>query len=114
MVGADSLPVRLPERLEVDVRELSTPGLTPAEAYRVLRGSSDAVLVENDAAPGRAARYGFIGLDPLETFVFNDDPAMIDRIRERFERYRSALAELPSGYARSRTMRHSCCTASQA
>jgi anthranilate synthase component I len=98
MVAADSLAVRLPERLDVDVRELSTPGLTPAEAYRVLRGSSDAVLVENDAAPGRAARYGFIGLDPLETFVLDDDPAMIDRIRERFERYQRALADLPPGY----------------
>jgi anthranilate synthase component 1 len=86
------------ELLDVDVRELPSAGLTPAAVYRVLRGSGDAVLIEGGAAPGRTASQAFIGLDPLETLVCNEDPAMLERIRARFERYRRSLATLPYAY----------------
>jgi anthranilate synthase component I len=82
------------ERLYVETRELSTNGLSPATIYRVLRSSGESVLIENGGAGGTA----FMGLDPLETFVYNDDPAMLDRIRGRLQRYRVALTELPPAY----------------
>jgi anthranilate synthase component I len=82
------------ERLYVETRELSTGGMTPAMMYRALRSSADSVLIENGGATGRA----FIGLDPLETLVFNDDAAMLDLIRGHLRRYQLALTMPPPAY----------------
>lgn len=83
------------EELGVEVRELSDMDLTPATAYRALRRCGDpAILVAGRAGADPA----YVGLDPLETLTFDDDPTMLERIRTVFDRYRRALATPPPGY----------------
>ncbi len=86
------------DRLEVDVRELSAAELTPASAYRVLRGCGNGALVENAARGQGSAPHALIALDPIETMVLDADPRMLEKIRATFDRYRLALASPPPGY----------------
>jgi len=44
-------------------------------------------LLETVEGTARATRFSFIGLDYLETATFEDDPDMLDRMRETLTRY---------------------------
>ncbi len=85
------------ERLHADVRELLLPGLTPARAYRALRGTNGGVLVESNSAAAKPD-HAFVALDPLETIAIDDDPTMLEAVRHRFNYYREASSTSVPGY----------------
>ncbi|MBV8373145.1 MAG: anthranilate synthase component I family protein [Candidatus Eremiobacteraeota bacterium] len=86
------------DRIEVDTREVRIAGLTPVAAYRALRPSGAGALMETAASTAGGTRQAIVALDPLETLIYNDDSAMLERIRALLERYRASLSSQPPGY----------------
>lgn len=74
-------------RLTAVTRELIADTVTPISAYLTLSRPEGSCLLETVDGAGGMTRYSFVGLDYLETATFDDDPAMLDRIREVVDRY---------------------------
>jgi anthranilate synthase component 1 len=77
------------------VREFVADTLTPISAYLALATPGRSCLLESVEGTDRIARYSFLGLDYLETVVIDNDPAMLDRIREILGRYSIDRSGLP-------------------
>jgi anthranilate synthase component 1 len=84
-----------PLRLVPVVREFVADALTPISAYLALAVPGRSCLLESVEGTDRIARYSFLGLDYLETASFDDDPAMLDKIRALLRRYHVDRAGLP-------------------
>ena len=82
-------------RLVPVVRGLVADTLTPISAYLALATPGRSCLLESVEGTDRIARFSFIGLDYLESAVFDDDPAMLERIRELVGSYALDGAGLP-------------------
>jgi anthranilate synthase component 1 len=81
--------------LSAVVRELVADALTPISAYVALATPGRSCLLESVEGTDRISRYSFIGLDYLESRTFENDPAMLERIRELIGAYRFDAAQLP-------------------
>src|SRR5579862_1840743 len=83
------LPSSRSERVHLAplVREFVADTLTPISAYLALAEPGRSCLLESVEGTDRIARYSFLGLDYLEVVALNDDPAMLERIRELIGRY---------------------------
>jgi len=69
------------------VREFIADTITPISAYATVGQPGASCLLETVDGAGRMARFSFIGLDYLETATFDDDPNVLDRMREIVGRY---------------------------
>jgi len=82
------------------LREFVADALTPITAYLALATPGRSCLLESVEGTDRISRYSFVGLDYLETAVFEGDPAMLDGIRAIVRRYsvdRSLPLPFPGG-----------------
>jgi anthranilate synthase component 1 len=77
------------------VREFVADALTPISAYLALATPGRSCLLESVEGSDRISRYSFLGLDYLESIVIDDDPRMLERIRQVVGKYRVERAELP-------------------
>src|SRR5271165_6215399 len=77
------------------VREFVADTLTPISAYLALATPGRSCLLESVEGSDRIARFSFLGLDYLEMLAIDDDPAMLERIRELVRRYRVTRSDLP-------------------
>ncbi|MGP6159555.1 MAG: anthranilate synthase component I family protein [Vulcanimicrobiaceae bacterium] len=77
------------------MREFVADALTPISAYLALATPGRSCLLESVEGTDRISRYSFLGLDYLESVVIDDDPRMLERIREIVGKYRVERAELP-------------------
>ncbi len=84
-----------PQRLLPVVREFVADALTPISAYLALATPGRSCLLESVEGTDRIARYSFIGLDYLETRSFEDDPSMLESIRDTLRSYELDAAGLP-------------------
>jgi anthranilate synthase component 1 len=84
-----------PLQLKVVIREFVADTLTPISAYLALATPGRSCLLESVEGTDRIARFSFLGLDYLETVVIDDDPAMLDRVREILRRYSVDTTGLP-------------------
>ncbi|MBD5653567.1 MAG: chorismate-binding protein [Candidatus Eremiobacteraeota bacterium] len=85
----------MPQQLTPVVREFVADALTPISAYLALATPGRSCLLESVEGRDRIARYSFIGLDYLETASFDDDPAMLPKIRALIARYELDSTALP-------------------
>jgi anthranilate synthase component 1 len=88
-------PSTRPQQLLPVVREFVADALTPISAYLALATPGRSCLLESVEGTDRIARYSFIGLDYLETRIFDDDPAMLDNIRATIGSYALDASGLP-------------------
>jgi len=77
------------------VREFIADTITPISAYLALATPGRSCLLESVEGTDRIARFSFLGLDYLETVTIDDDPRMLDRIREILSRYQVERGGLP-------------------
>ena len=77
------------------MREFVADALTPISAYLALATPGRSCLLESVEGSDRISRYSFLGLDYLESIVIDDDPRMLERIRQVVGKYRVERAELP-------------------
>ncbi len=76
-------------------RQFVADTITPISAYLALATPGRSCLLESVEGTDRIARYSFLGLDYLETVVIDNDPAMLDRVREVLARYKVDTTGLP-------------------
>ena len=69
--------------------------ITPISAFLALAQPGRSCLLESVEGTDRISRYSFIGIDYLESRVFDDDPAMLDGIRELIGKYDLDTSALP-------------------
>ncbi len=74
-------------RLTAVVREFIADTITPISAYVALDRPGGSCLLETVEGVNRMARFSFIGLDYLETAMFDDDPNMLGSMRDIIARY---------------------------
>jgi anthranilate synthase component 1 len=82
------------------LREFVADALTPITAYIALATPGRSCLLESVEGTDRISRYSFIGLDYLETAIFEGNPGMLDGIRAIVRRYsvdRSVPLPFPGG-----------------
>src|SRR5579872_7264694 len=84
-----------PLSLHPVVRELVADTITPISAYLALAEPGRSCLLESVEGSDRISRYSFVGLDYLETRSFNDDPRMLDEIRNLISRYNLQTDKIP-------------------
>ncbi|GAC1525036.1 MAG: anthranilate synthase component I [Vulcanimicrobiaceae bacterium] len=82
-------------RLVAVVREFVADAMTPISAYLALATPGRSCLLESVEGTDRIARFSFIGLDYLESQSFDDDPAMLAKIRALVGRYDVSATGLP-------------------
>ncbi len=76
-------------------RSFVADSITPISAYLALAQPGRSCLLESVEGTERISRYSFVGLDYLESFTIDRDPAMLERIRAGIGRYRLDRADLP-------------------
>jgi anthranilate synthase component I len=76
-------------------RSFVADSITPISAYLALAQPGRSCLLESVEGTERISRYSFVGLDYLESFTIDRDPAMLARIRTAIGRYRLDRADLP-------------------
>ncbi len=76
-------------------RSFVADSITPISAYLALAQPGRSCLLESVEGTERISRYSFVGLDYLESFTIDRDPAMLARIRAAIGRYRLDRADLP-------------------
>jgi anthranilate synthase component 1 len=76
-------------------RSFVADSITPISAYLALAQPGRSCLLESVEGTERISRYSFVGLDYLESFAIDRDPAMLARIRTAIGRYRLDRADLP-------------------
>lgn len=77
------------------VRSFVADSITPISAYLALAQPGRSCLLESVEGTERISRYSFVGLDYLESFTIDRDPAMLSRIRAAIGRYRLDRDDLP-------------------
>jgi anthranilate synthase component 1 len=95
MIADSSSTSTEPLRLLPVVREFVADTITPISAYLALATPGRSCLLESVEGTDRIARFSFLGLDYLETLTIDDDPRMLDRIRELLSRYDVDRVGLP-------------------
>ncbi|HZO92144.1 MAG TPA: chorismate-binding protein [Candidatus Baltobacteraceae bacterium] len=76
-------------------RTFVADSITPISAYLALAQPGRSCLLESVEGTERISRFSFVGLDYLDAFAIDGDPAMLDRIRAVLRRYRLDRADLP-------------------
>jgi anthranilate synthase component 1 len=76
-------------------RSFVADSITPISAYLALAQPGRSCLLESVEGTERISRFSFVGLDYLETFAIDRDPAMLEKIRAAIGRYRLDRADLP-------------------
>jgi anthranilate synthase component I len=76
-------------------RSFVADSITPISAYLALAQPGRSCLLESVEGTERISRFSFIGLDYLESFVIDRDPAMLERVRTALGRYRLDRSDLP-------------------
>ncbi len=76
-------------------RSFVADSITPISAYLALAQPGRSCLLESVEGTERISRYSFVGLDYLESFTVDRDPAMLARIRAAIARYRLDRDDLP-------------------
>ena len=76
-------------------RSFVADSITPISAYLALAQPGRSCLLESVEGTERISRFSFIGLDYLESFTVDRDPAMLERIRGAMRRYTLDRADLP-------------------
>jgi anthranilate synthase component 1 len=76
-------------------RSFVADSITPISAYLALAQPGRSCLLESVEGTERISRYSFVGLDYLESFTVDRDPAMLGRIRAAIGRYRLDRDDLP-------------------
>ncbi len=84
-----------PVSLTSITRSFVADSITPISAYLALGQPGRSCLLESVEGTERISRYSFIGLDYLESFTIDRDPAMLARIRTAIGRYRLDRDDLP-------------------
>ena len=76
-------------------RSFVADSITPISAYLALAQPGRSCLLESVEGTERISRYSFVGLDYLESFTIDRDPAMLGRIRAVLGRYKLDRTDLP-------------------
>ncbi len=76
-------------------RSFVADAITPISAYLALAQPGRSCLLESVEGTERISRFSFVGLDYLETFAIDRDPAMLETIRAAIGRYRLDRDDLP-------------------
>ena len=76
-------------------RSFVADSITPISAYLALAQPGRSCLLESVEGTERISRYSFVGLDYLEAFEIDGDPAMLGKIRSAIGRYRLDTGGLP-------------------
>ena len=84
-----------PLSLQSTMRSFIADAITPISAFLALAQPGRSCLLESVEGTDRISRYSFIGIDYLESRVFDDDPAMLDRIRALIGKYDIDTSALP-------------------
>jgi anthranilate synthase component I len=84
-----------PISLQSATRTFVADAITPISAYLALAQPGRSCLLESVEGSDRMSRFSFIGLDYLEAASFDDDPAMLERIRALIGKYRLDTSALP-------------------
>jgi anthranilate synthase component 1 len=84
-----------PLSLQSVTRSFVADAITPISAFLALAQPGRSCLLESVEGTDRISRYSFIGIDYLESAVFDDDPQMIARIRDLIGKYRIDTSNLP-------------------
>jgi len=84
-----------PLSLQSATRTFVADAITPISAYLALAQPGRSCLLESVEGSDRMSRFSFIGLDYLEAASFDDDPAMLGRIRALIGKYQLDTADLP-------------------
>src|ERR1700684_4187765 len=69
------------------MRSFIGDAITPISAFLALAQPGRSCLLESVEGMDRISRYSFIGIDYLESRVFDDEPAMLDGIRALVGKY---------------------------
>jgi anthranilate synthase component 1 len=84
-----------PLSLQSAMRSFIADAITPISAFLALAQPGRSCLLESVEGTDRISRYSFIGIDYLESKVFDNDPAMLDGIRALIGKYELDTAALP-------------------
>jgi anthranilate synthase component 1 len=84
-----------PLSLHSAMRSFIADAITPISAFLALAQPGRSCLLESVEGTDRISRYSFIGIDYLESKVFDDDPAMLDGIRALIGKYELDTSALP-------------------
>jgi anthranilate synthase component 1 len=84
-----------PLSLHSAMRSFIADAITPISAFLALAQPGRSCLLESVEGSDRISRYSFIGIDYLESRVFDDDPAMLDGIRALVGKYDIDTSALP-------------------
>ena len=84
-----------PLSLQSVTRTFVADAITPISAYLALAQPGRSCLLESVEGSDRMSRYSFIGIDYLETAGFDDDPAMLPKLRALIGKYRLDTSGLP-------------------
>jgi anthranilate synthase component 1 len=84
-----------PLSLHSAMRSFIADAITPISAFLALAQPGRSCLLESVEGTDRISRYSFIGIDYLESRVFDDDPAMLDGIRALIGKYELDTSALP-------------------
>ncbi|GAC1584131.1 MAG: anthranilate synthase component I [Candidatus Elarobacter sp.] len=76
-------------------RSFVADSITPISAYLALAQPGRSCLLESVEGTERISRFSFVGIDYLETFSIDRDPAMLARIRSAIGRYALDTTALP-------------------
>jgi anthranilate synthase component 1 len=84
-----------PLSLQSVTRTFVADAITPISAYLALAQPGRSCLLESVEGSDRMSRYSFIGCDYLETAGYDDDPAMLPKLRALIGKYRLDTSGLP-------------------
>jgi anthranilate synthase component 1 len=84
-----------PLSLHSAMRSFIADAITPISAFLALAQPGRSCLLESVEGTDRISRYSFIGIDYLESVVFDDDPAMLASIRGLIGKYQVDTSALP-------------------
>ena len=84
-----------PLSLHSAMRSFIADAITPISAFLALAQPGRSCLLESVEGTDRISRFSFIGIDYLESRVFDDDPDMLASIRALIGKYRLDTSALP-------------------
>ncbi|HEX3467327.1 MAG TPA: anthranilate synthase component I family protein [Candidatus Elarobacter sp.] len=84
-----------PLSLTSSTRSFVADSITPISAYLALAQPGRSCLLESVEGTERISRFSFVGIDYLDSFSFDRDPQMLDRLRAAIGRYSLDRSDLP-------------------
>jgi len=84
-----------PLSLHSAMRSFIADAITPISAFLALAQPGRSCLLESVEGTDRISRYSFIGIDYLESRVYDNDPAMLESIRALIGKYDIDTSALP-------------------